>query len=168
MYKFLFLIFSLCLSLVSIAQIGNEDGHNDIVISQAIRTVEKLQAKKNKEVLAEFVECGFQEKKMFKKNISGKNLKWIGEVVNEYGFPPKEEIDISEWKVTSASGENAHSTTINVSFYFKRDQDSFSHINDRISLNFKMNEKGEYLLNGIMIFKKEDFLEIKKIINNMP
>jgi len=156
----------LLIPLYSFSQYGNEDGHLDDLIKEATNTIKLLQAKKKKEVTQKFSETGFQEKSSFKKNISGKNLKWIQATTSEYGFPPKEEIEISEWKVKSTSEGNL-SQSVNITFYFKRDQDEFSHTNDRISLNYKK-ENGTYQLNGILLFKKEEYENIKNVIEKMP
>lgn len=159
---YLFLIPTFCFS-----QYGNENGHLDEIIKEATNTISLLQGKKKKTVIHKFHETSFQEKSNFKKNISGKNLQWIVKITNEYGLPPKEEIEISEWKVKSPSEEEL-SESINITFYFKRDQDEFSHTNDRISLNYKKTKNNTYQLNGILLFKKEDYENIKKVIKEMP
>lgn len=164
--KSIALFFILIISTSVFAQIGNENGRYNDVINECYKVLSDIRHQKKSALKKRFAETGFQEKEDFSEFVNGKNLRWAKDIILEYGIPKKEEISISEWRVASRETDG-NSSSINLTFYFKEDETEFNPINDHISLNFKSQE-GTYILDGMMFFKKDEYLKVKSIIDNMP
>jgi hypothetical protein len=157
---FLLLSFSFC----AFSQIGNNNGKYDTVINMSFHILQNLYKGNVKVVKSQFKETDFQTKDEFNNFLGKDNLKWLKQTIDVFGITPKSEIDISEWRVKSG-GE--YITSINVTFYLKPKNSPFSMINDHVSLSFK--KQGNTLfLNGLMMFKKENYIMVKNIIDNIP
>lgn len=148
-------------------QIGNNEGRYNDVINNSFSILEDIKNANKKTLLSNFKYSGFQLKSEFKHFLSKKNLNWAKETLELYGMPVKEDVSISEWRTVSKDKENIGST-VNLTFFFKKKDEKFSIINDHISLNFKKDKDGNYYLDGMMFFKKNDYIEIKKIIEDLP
>jgi len=169
--KHLTFIFALlCLSSLPgrvCCQIGNNDGRFNEIIKQAYVILDDIKAERKKSIVSKYKYSGFQEKDEFLHFVKKKNLSWAKQAIDTFGTPRKEEVSISEWRTSSKENET-HETTVNLTFFFKRAGEKFSNINDHISLNFQRDSNGSYYLDGMMFFKKNDYVAIKRIIEEMP
>lgn len=154
----------LLIYLNGFAQLGNENHEFDSVIEVGYDIIQYLYQADIKVVEGMYVESDFQTKEEFNDFLNKDNVKWVKEIVDTYGVPQKEELDISTWSVNSAG---VSSTSLNLTYYFKEKGAPFSIVNDHISFHFSR-QNNNMVLGGIMIFKKDDYLVIKSILDNIP
>lgn len=144
------------------AQLGNENGQYDDVIKLSYDLLQKVNENNKDALKSSFHEGSFQTKKEFNKMLSNKNIKWAQKTILTNGIPSKNDISLSAWKTIMKETQSS-SLSINVTFYFKGNNKKYSNIDDHISFNFYKNSLGEYHLNGLLFFKKDDFLNVKKL-----
>jgi len=164
---FLISIFFFFSPFFSFSQIGNSDGRYNVVIEKAYSFLNLLKDSKKEEVKNSFKETGFQKKKEFKHFLSQKNLEWVKQVIDTFGLPDKRDISISEWR-TSSKDNVGNSMSVNLTFYFKEKNKEFSQIDDHVCLNFIRTNDGEFMLDGLMFFRKSDYEQVKHIIDQIP
>lgn len=164
-YKVLLSILVLFLIVTkSYSQIGNESGKYDSLINQGYSIIKYIGEGKTKLILNMFKETDFQSKDDFKGFLKKENTNWLKHTVSVFGITPKSDIDISEWRVKT---EQKSTTSVTLTYYFKKANAPFSNINDHISCNFIV-DGDQIILNGLMIFKKDDYLTVKNILENIP
>lgn len=152
-------------SIVGFSQIGNKSGKYDSIITISNAIVQDLYNGNSKAILSKYSDTGFQSRNEFKNFLHKDNLKWLKHTIDVFGMTPKSELDISEWRVQS---EGKTSVSINITYYFSKKGTPFSMTNDHISFSFLINDENDILLNGMMFFKKEDYVMVKNIIDNIP
>ena len=161
----LIILFSAVLPQLIYSQIGNTNGQFDEVIKQAYTLLQLTKNNDKKALKAKYTETSFQSKKEFNKMLSSGNMHWANEILNQNNTPDKNDILISEWKTVSKDIQ-ASTFSVNVTFYFKGKNLKYSNSDDHICYNFIKTTSGDYLFNGIMFFKKSDFINVKKISDN--
>lgn len=125
-----------------------------------------LQDKNSSALKRDFVPTGFQDKRDFLRKISSENMKWSSSIVKKYGIPGDEQTAISVWKVSTQNTET-EPASINVSFYFKSASQPLSLMSDRISINLTPSGS-DYLIDGILLFRKSEYDAMEKMIQDMP
>ena len=146
------------------SQIGNTNGQYDEVIEQAYTLLQNIHNGDKKTLKEKFTETNFQSKKEFKKTVTTSNLKWAKKIISDIGIPEKKDLVIASWKTSSKTQESTFS--INITFYFRKQNQEFSNSNDHICFNFYKSTAGKYFFNGLFLFKKSDFLNVKKLSDN--
>jgi len=165
-HKILFSISLLILcfiSSISFSQTGNTNGQYDDAIKQAYILLQYIQNQDKNSLKEKFTETSFQTKKEFSKMLNSSNIKWANNTINQNGIPEKGDLLISGWKTVSKESQSTF--YINITFFFKGKNVKYTNSDDHICFNFFKNQAGEYCFNGIMFFKKEDFIKAKKITN---
>lgn len=165
-HKILFSITLLILSIISsncFSQTGNSNGQYDDAIKQAYILIQYIQNRDKNSLKEKFTETSFQTKKEFRKILNSSNIKWAINTIKTNGIPEKNNLLISGWKTVSK--ESKSTFYINITFFFKGNSVKYTNSDDHICFNFFKNQAGEYCFNGIMFFKKDDFVKAKKITN---
>ncbi|MFQ3676135.1 MAG: hypothetical protein SNJ64_06325 [Endomicrobiia bacterium] len=112
-----------------------------------------------------FYETGFQEKKEFLYFLKNEKLQWVQDILSKYDIPPHSELSISEWTKKSTLDSLQNQTiSINITYYFKTKDTPFSHTNDHISMNFTRKNDNIYVLDGLMYFAKQDFVNVTRLL----
>ena len=161
--KQLFLFLSFCVPGTVFSQIGNTNGQYDTAIKQVYSILELLNKGDKKALKELFSETSFQSKKEFQKIISSSNLKWVKEILTKNGIPERNDLVVAGWKTVSKD-QNA-SFSLNITLYFKGQNVKKSSTDDHFCFNFYKASSGEFLFNGLLFFKKSDYLNSKKMGN---
>lgn len=165
--RFCIVAWTILLPAVVFPQGSTSSAKYDDVITKAYGYLELIRNKNKKELLKAFEVSGFQDKKEFKHFLSSKNLDWAQSVIDAKGMPPRGEVSVSEWR-TVTNDSLYKGQKINLTFFFKAADEKFSHINDHVSMDFEMGKDGVYRLDGLMFFKKDDYVVVKTILEDMP
>jgi len=153
----------------TVAQIGNDDGRYDKAIEEAYKILKEIKALNKEYLITSFTETGFQKKSEFKKNLSKKRLIWASDLIYEFDSPQKEDISISEWRISSKdeSGSNEYTFSVNIGFFFKKVSEEYSNANNRININFKKIDDNTYLFDGLLFFKETEYIKVKNENENL-
>ncbi|MBK8806345.1 MAG: hypothetical protein IPO21_06765 [Bacteroidales bacterium] len=164
MVKTYFLFFvGIALCLTSFSQESPRNTTVDSLIEVGFGIVENFKNNKLSAVKSLYTDSGFQTKKEFNSFINKDNSLWLSKVVDSLGLPQKSEIDVSGWKINSL-GSEAYS--YNISYYFKKNNEPFFNTNDHISFNFSSKD-GIYKLDGLMVFKENDYILVKNVLEKL-
>jgi len=90
-------------------------------------------------------------------------------LIYEFDSPQKEDISISEWRISSKdeSGSNEYTFSVNIGFFFKKVSEEYSNANNRININFKKIDDNTYLFDGLLFFKETEYIKVKNENENL-
>lgn len=159
-------ILSAVIHITALSQEKDYFGEYRPAVQKAIIYLQMIESQDIPALKQSFTESSFQDRDDFAYYISPENIAWSSALIKKYGIPGDDQTAISVWRIGDKKNEDA-SASVNLSFYFKDPSQPMSLLCDRISINMSV-RGGEYLLDGVLLFRKSEYDTIEKIIQDIP